>query len=408
MCLSRTRGFSLVELLVAVVIGLIGSIIIFQVYSVFEGQKRSIASGGDASSSLVIAANSVEQAGRHAGYGLNFTSHLGCTAAGWYEQANAAADSGTPFTVRLLPVDMIRDGSGNVTSLIFTRSNSDTSYSVTRIKPGFPMADSEDVIHVENMYGFNKGDVLVLASKQTDGSSVITCAVTEVRDLLLPDDNPPGNTIPNRVVHTRGSYTKVEQPGVTFYTKYNKQGGLATWTTPPPASPVKPDPVPAIPNNTVAAAQFKFNKLTYIMNVGQAKGGTLGLTQSTFTLNNGQLLENGSPVGDGIVFMAAQFGTAPTTTATTVVYTNTMPDASTDQETWLRLRTVRVALIARVGQYDKDYQVCATPPCTLTVWNTANPTNLPATYTIPDSDIHYRHKIVQLVIPLRNFFWRPS
>ena len=45
--LSRHAGFSLVELMVAVVIGLIGKLVMFQVFAVSEGQKRTTASGGD-------------------------------------------------------------------------------------------------------------------------------------------------------------------------------------------------------------------------------------------------------------------------------------------------------------------------------------------------------------------------
>ena len=45
--LSRDAGFSLVELMVAVVIGLIGTLVMFQVFAVSEGQKRTTASGGD-------------------------------------------------------------------------------------------------------------------------------------------------------------------------------------------------------------------------------------------------------------------------------------------------------------------------------------------------------------------------
>ena len=43
---GRTRGLSLVELLVASAIGIIASLAIFQVFAVFEGQKRTSTSGG--------------------------------------------------------------------------------------------------------------------------------------------------------------------------------------------------------------------------------------------------------------------------------------------------------------------------------------------------------------------------
>jgi hypothetical protein len=52
---GRSRGFSLVELLVAAAIGIIASLAIFQVFAVFEGQKRTTTSGGEAQTSGTLA-----------------------------------------------------------------------------------------------------------------------------------------------------------------------------------------------------------------------------------------------------------------------------------------------------------------------------------------------------------------
>ncbi|MGH6693257.1 MAG: PilW family protein, partial [Gammaproteobacteria bacterium] len=52
---ARSRGLSLVELLVAAAIGIIASLAIFQVFAVFEGQKRTTASGGEAQTSGTLA-----------------------------------------------------------------------------------------------------------------------------------------------------------------------------------------------------------------------------------------------------------------------------------------------------------------------------------------------------------------
>src|SRR3989442_3725275 len=72
------HGFSMVELLVAMLIGLIGMIIIFQVFQVSEGIKRSTTSGGDAQQNGVIALYTIEREFKNAGMGFHDTRFFGC------------------------------------------------------------------------------------------------------------------------------------------------------------------------------------------------------------------------------------------------------------------------------------------------------------------------------------------
>jgi Tfp pilus assembly protein PilW len=63
-------GFSLVDVMVGMVLSLIGTIIIFQVFSVSESIKRTTTSGGDAQQSGAAALLAMERALKEAGYGL--------------------------------------------------------------------------------------------------------------------------------------------------------------------------------------------------------------------------------------------------------------------------------------------------------------------------------------------------
>src|SRR5207244_12822373 len=80
------RGFSMVELLVAMLIGLIGMIIIFQVFQVSEGIKRSTTSGGDAQQNGVIALYTIERDFKNAGMGFNDTTFVGFNIVGYDKQ----------------------------------------------------------------------------------------------------------------------------------------------------------------------------------------------------------------------------------------------------------------------------------------------------------------------------------
>ncbi|MFH2210566.1 MAG: PilW family protein [Pseudomonadota bacterium] len=67
---SRSLGFGLVELMVGMVIGLLATLVIMQVFSFFEGQKRTTTGGADAQTNANVALYSVQRETSMAGYGL--------------------------------------------------------------------------------------------------------------------------------------------------------------------------------------------------------------------------------------------------------------------------------------------------------------------------------------------------
>ncbi len=74
----HSQGFSLVEIMVGMIIGLLGMIIIMQVFSVFEGQKRTTTGGDDAQNDGIIALYGLQKDISQAGYGLNSRKLYGC------------------------------------------------------------------------------------------------------------------------------------------------------------------------------------------------------------------------------------------------------------------------------------------------------------------------------------------
>lgn len=68
---SRQTGFSLVDVMVGMVVGLLGTIIIFQVFEVSERIKRTTTSGGDAQQNGAAALFALQRGVRQAGYGIN-------------------------------------------------------------------------------------------------------------------------------------------------------------------------------------------------------------------------------------------------------------------------------------------------------------------------------------------------
>jgi len=74
----RASGFSLVEIMVAMVIGLIGILVIFQVFSVSESYRRTATGGGDAQQAGAVALYVLEHEMRQAGWGFNSQNAIGC------------------------------------------------------------------------------------------------------------------------------------------------------------------------------------------------------------------------------------------------------------------------------------------------------------------------------------------
>ena len=73
---NKQAGFSLVEILVGLLIGLIGIIVMMQVFSVSEERKRSTTAGSDAQNTAFIALDGLQRAIMQSGNGFN--QLLGC------------------------------------------------------------------------------------------------------------------------------------------------------------------------------------------------------------------------------------------------------------------------------------------------------------------------------------------
>src|SRR5512134_3471786 len=80
---QRQLGMSIVELMVATVISLVGVLVIFQVFAVNEGVRRSTTAGSDEQTSGLLALMLLERELRHAGFGVNDFSAIGCNMKMW-------------------------------------------------------------------------------------------------------------------------------------------------------------------------------------------------------------------------------------------------------------------------------------------------------------------------------------
>ena len=103
-------GFSLVELMVGLVIGLLATLVITQMFTVFEGQKRSTAGTSDAQTNGSVALYSLQRDVQLAGFGLPLLDEdsmpLKCNPIPSIDHDDNAA---TP-DISLAPIDIIDGG----------------------------------------------------------------------------------------------------------------------------------------------------------------------------------------------------------------------------------------------------------------------------------------------------------
>lgn len=372
---GRSRGLSLVELLVASAIGIVASLAIFQVFAVFEGQKRTTASSGEAQTSGTLALFTVERELRMAGYGINNVDFLGCSILGWDEQAGG----GTAFTLTLVPV-IITQGVGSTPGVAGGPDTISLMYGTGELVPApaniaqnmpSPSADFK----VNNRYGFKEGDLVISAEVGKD------CTLAQASGL----PGTPGQT--DNVIHNSGNYTDPNS-GAQVPTRYNKPGGLGVSYT----TSAKLFNLGALPVNNVykvATAQLQRQQL-------------LGAPPGSVAI----------PLFDSIVQLQAQYGRDTDLDGDVDIWSDALPTIPPTNAEWRQVIAVRLAVVARSGLYEKD----EVSPLTIRLWEDCLSTSTPAcnppyttgpVWTLTADERHYRYKVFQTVVPIRNMLWRP-
>lgn len=147
----RSQGFSLVEIMVGIAIGMLGVIIITQVSSVFEGQKRTATTGSDAQVNGVSALFTLERDIRRAGYGMS-PETLGCTVRRYYNGTEIA-------NLSMAPV-VIVNGANGLPDTVSILASSKTNWSLAnRVTVDHSLAATS--VFLNTTLGMAVGDLLV-------------------------------------------------------------------------------------------------------------------------------------------------------------------------------------------------------------------------------------------------------
>jgi type IV pilus assembly protein PilW len=369
------RGFSLVEILVAMVIALAGTVIIFQVFAVSEGIRRTSTSGGDAQQNGLLALFSIERDARMAGVGINFTPALGCIVDAHDDRAPVR-----DFSFSLVPAS-ITDGAGGVPdSLTVVYGNSSSMRAPPRLTAA--VISTSTVFKVDNRFGFNLGELLVVFDQgNTTGKHCTLRQVQRLPDIPRQDE----------VINDVGDFM-------------DGAGSAATAPNTPTASFNKP--------NGVGTAYGAWDNLS----AGGGRLFNLGLTPTavTYFIQNGQLWRQNlivpttsGPIADGIVQFQVVYGKDTNGDGNVDKWEATMPATPTPAD-WAQVLALKVAVVARSSLAEKP-QVPGGPCDTTTTAPTWFDPSLPgASNFVLSADPNwqcYRYRVFETTVPLRNSFW---
>jgi type IV pilus assembly protein PilW len=366
-------GMSLIEIMVGVLIGLIGCVVIFQMYATAESRKRSVASGSDMDISARLGLMTMERDIQLAGYGFGTGASstagvgnvLGCTVTAFDNMRGAGLQD---YNFPLAPV-IILDGVGGAPDTIITLRGNSGFVVAPKIIDGSAATTKKLKADTGGRAGILRGD-LVVAVTYNPG---LACAMYEIT----------GDTNADQLTYDHGTGNYLTAAGVSKAARYNKGGGVAFALTGEGSlfnlgnNPVRN--IWTIADNKLAVAN-------------DLMGGT---TQEAADLIIDLQAEYGVDGANGEVIDGM---------ITENEWTNAAP---ADPAQWAQLLAVRFALLARSTQYETIKVTTDNPrwsggDFTMRDINGAADSNPGGTTGDVNNWRNYRYNVVESVVPVRN------
>ncbi|MGJ7558468.1 PilW family protein [Variovorax sp. RB3P1] len=387
------RGVTLIELMVAVIIGLVVTLAVTSLLIFSESSKRTTTATNDMGQTGAYAAYVLDRAVRGAGSGFTqswslagaFGCRLNATLPGTPNLPRGTAFP-APFATAFLGG---ASGSANlrVAPVLIGKSQSDTGSDVLVVMGGtassgdvprliLSSGKSSNILRLDSTTGLAEGDLgLVSASGTTD------CLLEQVHASTAFADTSGNDALPL---------------GGTYYTASGSTTSLAT---------------------LAASGSAYFTPLGNV-NAGNTQFQMFGVGSNNTLYSYDLLMSNGTDasqaIADGVAEMHALYGLD--TNADGVLDTWVDPgaagyDIATLMATPAKARqvvAVRIALVLRSANYEKENANGELPsPASLTLFKDLA-TSLQQTISFSTSEQHFRHRVVESTIPLRNVLLLPT
>ncbi|MDO9005178.1 MAG: PilW family protein [Aquabacterium sp.] len=370
--MKRTHGFTLIELMVGVALGLLATLVIAQVFLQSEGNKRAATSGSDAQVAGAATLFTLQRDIQAAGYGLtSWPDGLGCSLSASY--------GGTvilnPATDVLAPVVIGFGATASASDTITVMASGKAGYSVP-IKVASPHGQTDGQFAVASNLGVVVND-LILAMPAAAGGACTLFLVSSVTPTT--------------------SITHATDSGWNASTGIFPSGGYAAGSMllDLGANPVR--------------RRYSVNTDNWTLQAQELLTATgIGAAQEVFPQ---------------VVLLKALYGKTAPTGGAVVTYSATPPVTNAD---WRLVQAIRLVIVARSAQYEREEVTSSSQliwdlgPLTLEgvsddklgEQSTCNTTNQCVTLDVSASGPanewrHYRYKIFDTVVALRNVMWNP-
>jgi type IV pilus assembly protein PilW len=344
----RVQGFSLVELMVGLAIGMVGVIVMMQIFSVSEGYKRTTTGGDDAQNNGAISLYGIQRDLRQAGQGTNSfnglvppgaaASLIGCNLT---LRAGVTINANGPVTINHASIPA---GDANTDTLLVFHGNSNDS----------PEGDRIGAQPATNIYRLTGFAAAASAPSVQVGHRVIAHPATRPSPCNL-------------------SMETVSAVATNDVTVPTGAAGMSN------------------------GALFNLGSAPRIVAYA-VRGGAL--TMCDYMVNNCGGVFTAShwvPIASNVVSLRAQYGhdtTVGTMDMTVDAFDQTTP---VNECGWVRMRAVRLALVARSAQLEKDVVTPVAPSWAASA--VAIDLSGDAAWQ------RYRYKVFETVVPLRNMAW---
>lgn len=377
--MRRQQGFTLIELMVAVALGLMATVVIAQVFLQSEGNKRTTTGGADAQVAGALALFTIQRDIEMAGYGMaDMPSALGCPVTAQYNSTTASGFGGS--TDPLVPV-LITTGGGSASDSVSIWSSGKQNFSLPmRVTETHDNGGTSFV--VASTMGVASGDLLLAVPLNWEATGA-GCAVVAATSSSLDS----ATNITHATSNLWNMSTAAISPAVGFLadsTLFN----------------LGPNPV---------RRTYSVNTTTWSLQAADFQAGSASRASSS------QFPQ--------IVLLKAMYGKATAVNGVVTKYEASSPTTNAD---WQLVRAVRLVIVARSEQYEKEAVTTASPEWEVgpQVTGAANCTanasakcltldvSASGPGTVADASgvttpvwQHYRYKVFDTVVPLRNMLW---
>ncbi len=378
--LKFSAGFSLIELMVGMTIGLVTVLVVTQVMAVSESHRKAASSGSDSVVNAALGLYTIERDGKNAGYGMStIAGSVGCEI--------RAKNGGNPTkTFNLTPVTVADGTSGAPDEVQFLASDKNGITLPVRISVDHPATAAN--FFVDSDLGVQEGDLMIGVPipviPGTNWCSVFQVTGTGGGGGGGGGGNNGGGQGQNQVLHNSGQ------------SDWNQAGGHNIF---PPGGYVAGD---------------------YVINLGNFLDHkySVDLNKKMLLLTEYNMRDNTTVNKDlypHIVQLQAVYG--KDTDANGVVDAWNASAPTTPAE-WQQIRAVRVAIVARghvqEGTVTLDGALAAstcasTNPHPAAVCWKPDPTGDGVKIDVSASSTSwqkYRYRVVETTIPLRNSIWQ--